>query len=269
MQVYRHFDIGTGKLPVEERRGVPHHLIDVVDPDQHFSAAAFVELADRAIEEMGRRGKVPVVAGGTGLYVKALVSGLFDAPAADPAIRSAHREAWEVDPELLRRRLAEVDPVAAGRIDRNDFVRISRALEVYEQLGTPITELHEAHGFGQRRYRAVAVGLRPEREDLRRLIERRVDWMMEQGWLAEVQSLLARGYRESHPMGALGYRQLRAHLDHSLDLVEAVRQTKRDTWRFAKRQLNWFSADTTIRWFAARAEVEVEEVASELERPSG
>ena len=260
-QVYRGFDIGTGKLTAEERQGVAHHLIDVVDPDAYFSASRFVELADEAISGIGARDRVVVVAGGTGLYVRALLHGLFEAPPSDEEIRAEHRRAWRRDPEALRRRLLEVDPEAGARIMPRDFVRISRALEVYEQTGLPITVMQQRHAFAERRYRALVVGLRPGRDELRRRIDARVDWMMAHGWREEVERLIAAGHGECRPMGALGYRHLRAHLRGGLPLEETVRQTKRDTWRFAKRQLNWFSTERAeVEWHADGAEVDVERV---------
>jgi tRNA dimethylallyltransferase len=265
-QVYRGFDVGTGKLTMEERQGVAHHLIDVVDPGAHFSAARFVELAGEAISSIRARGRAVVVAGGTGLYVKALLYGLFEAPPPDGAIRAAHRRSWQRDPEELRRRLQEIDPEAAARIMPRDFVRISRALEVYEQTGLPITVMQQRHGFAQRRYRALLVGLRPGRDELRRRIDARVDWMMAHGWREEVERLIAAGHGETRPMGALGYRQLRAHLRGGLPLEEAVRQTKRDTWRFARRQLNWFATERSeVEWHDDGAEVDVEGVRAALE----
>lgn len=261
MQVYRHFDVGTGKLTPEECRGVPHHLIDVVNPDEHFSAARFVELADRAIGEVARRGRSVVIAGGTGLYVRALLQGLFEAPEPSEKIRERHQRLREdLGTVAMHEQLVRLDPEAASRINPNDFMRISRALEVYEQLGRPISELHQSHRFAERRYPNVMIGLAPPRQQLRERIEQRVDQMMAQGWLDEVRHLIEIGYGASHPMGALGYRHLQQHMNRSLDLDEAVRQTKRDTWRFAKRQLSWFGTESGIRWYESRTEVDPAEL---------
>jgi tRNA dimethylallyltransferase len=249
-QVYRRFDVGTGKLTTEEQRGIPHHLLDIAEPDEPFSAARFVELADQAIAQIRQRGRRVVVVGGTGLYVRALLRGLFSAPPSDPDLRREHQRVWsEEGPGVLRRRLGEVDPEAVARFTPNDFVRISRALEVFEQTGVTISELQRRHGFAQIRYPAVLLGLAPERARLRQHIDARVESMMRRGWLDEVRLLLRDGHGETRPMGSLGYRQLRAHLRGELDLLEALRQTKRDTWRFAKRQLNWFSHEPDVRWF--------------------
>lgn len=250
VQVFRRFNVGTGKLSVEEQRGVAHHLIDVAEPDEAFSAARFVELADAAIAQIHGRGRRAVVAGGTGLYVRALLHGLFDAPAPDPSIRERHaRVKEERGLSALYEELRRVDAASAARINPADFVRISRALEVFEQTGRPISELQRAHGFAKERYPALWIGIAPRRDLLRERIDRRVDWMMERGWLEEVRLLLEAGYGASPPMGSLGYRQLRAHLRGELGLDEAVRQTKRDTWRFARRQLTWFRSERNLRWY--------------------
>jgi len=254
MQVYRGFDIGTGKLPVVARAGVPHHLIDVVEAKEGFSAARFVELADRAIGDIRSRARRVVVAGGTGLYVRALLRGLFDAPPPDAEIRAEHDAVRQRDGvSALYSRLQGVDPEAARRVDRNDFVRISRALEVVEQTGVPISELRDEHRFATERYRARMIGIDPGRAPLRQRIDQRVEEMMADGWLDEVRLLLDVGAGETHAMGALGYRHLRAHLRGELDLAEAVRQTKRDTWRFAKRQLNWFRQEPNVEWYSSAA----------------
>ncbi len=250
-QVYRYFNIGTGKISREDQQGIPHHLIDVVNPEQPFSAARFVQLADQSIEEISQRGKRIVVAGGTGLYVRALLHGLFEAPLPDADIRQAHRTIWETEgSQVLRERLQAVDPAAAARIQENDFVRISRALEVFQQTGRPISEMHREHQFQEGRYEADLIGVMPDRVLLRQRIDQRVDQMMEAGWLDEVRQLIDAGFEGCRPMGALGYKQLHSYLRGELDLLEAVRQTKRDTWRFARRQLNWFSSETEVRWLA-------------------
>ena len=250
VQVYRGFDVGTGKVTSAQMGGVPHHLLDVVDPDQDFSAARFVELADAAVAQITARGRRVVLAGGTGLYVRALLRGLFEAPPRDEALRAEHRQAAaEHGTAALHRRLAEVDPEAAARINQNDLVRISRALEVFQQTGQTISSWQQAHAFAASRYPAVLLGLEPPRATLWQRIEERVQLMMDQGWLEEVRSLMAAGHAEAHPMGALGYRQLRAHVRGELELAEAVRQTVRDTRRFARRQLAWFRTEPGVVWY--------------------
>ena len=265
MQVYRGFDIGTGKLPMAERDGVAHHLIDICDGHERFSAARFVELADEAIAAIQHRGGVAVVVGGTGLYVRALLRGLFEAPLADPVLR-AELEAVRANEgvAVLYERLVAVDPVSAQRVHPNDFVRICRAIEVYQQTGRPVSAWRDEHGFGEARYSAVTVGLRLAPERLRERIESRVDHMIAGGWLEEVQQLIDAGYRQAHPMGALGYRQLAASIEGQWPMEEAIRLTKRDTWRFARRQRNWFSHDEPVTWVTAGEAFSVAQVAAQL-----
>ena len=266
VQVYRGFDVGTGKLLPEEMGGVPHHLMDVVAPDEPFSAARFVELADHAAADILGRGRRVVVAGGTGLYVRALVRGLFGAPPASEEIRQRHRdEATDVGVPALHRRLAEVDPEAAERIHENDLVRVSRALEVLEQTGRTISDLQREHRASPPRYPAFILGLGPDRPLLWERIQRRVEAMMAGGWLEETRGLLAQGYGETRPMGSLGYRQLSAHLRGELDLAEAVRQTVRDTRRFARRQLTWFREEPGINWIQRPEQLDMAGVLRQVE----
>jgi tRNA dimethylallyltransferase len=268
MQVYRGFDIGTGKLALEERRGIPHHLLDVVDPDESFSAARFVEAADGALSGIAARGRVPVVAGGSGLYVRALLRGLFESPPADPRIREEHRRLADRDGvESLHARLAGVDPEAAARILARDLVRISRALEVLEQTGETLSSLQRKHlaSSGGSRYPSLLVGIDPPRGSHRPLIEARIDAMLEAGWRQEVERLVEAGHGRSRPMGAIGYRHLRAHLEDALDLPEAVRQIKRDTWRFSRRQRTWFASEPDILWHPDGSRVDAEGVARALD----
>ena len=268
MQVYRGFDIGTAKPTVTERAGVPHHLIDVVAPAERCSAADFVLRAEAALQAIRARGRQPIVVGGSGLYVRALLFGLFAAPAVDPVLRAAHRRDAEAEgTAALHRRLEGVDPAAAARIHPHDFVRISRALEVYEQTGQPISALRDAHGFAAARHAARLVGLALAPDLLRERIERRVAQMLARGWIEEVRALCAAGHGESHPMGGLGYRQLRDYLHGRLDLDQAMRQTRRETWRFARRQRNWFAHEAAVSWWDATAPPSVAAVRALLGPP--
>jgi tRNA dimethylallyltransferase len=247
MQVYRGMDVGTAKPTPAERARVPHHLLDVVDPDEDFSAARYVELADAAAAAISARGRVVVVCGGTGLYLRALVRGLFPAPRPDPALRARHREAGAA---AVRERLLAVDPEAARGILPGDLVRLSRALEVYEQTGVPISELRR-RAAGPPRYPARLVGLAPPRPELHARIDARFDQMMAAGFLDEVRRLLDRYGPAARPLGALGYAQLRDHLLGRVSLEEAVRLGKRDTRRYARRQLTWFRSEPGITWHAS------------------
>jgi tRNA dimethylallyltransferase len=251
MQVYRKMDIGTAKPSPAERKLVPHHLIDIMDPDQDYSAALFRDQADAIIIRLHQSGTPIFVAGGTGLYLKALTRGLFRGPGADPELRQSLKErAAREGISSLHRELTDLDPTAASRIHPGDLFRIVRALEVYFQSRRPISDFQLAHGFQDSPYEALKIGLAWEREDLYRRIEKRVDQMIQAGWVEEIRALLDSGYsRKLKPMKSLGYRHLASHLHGERGLAEAIELIKRDTRRFAKRQLTWFRADEEIRWF--------------------
>ena len=252
MQVYRYMDIGTDKPSLEQRKLVTHHLIDVRYPDEEFSAALFREEAQRTIANIQERGKKPVVVGGTGLYIKVLVSGLINGGAVDNTTRDRLRRVMLTEGrEHLYQRLNEIDPVTAATLHVNDAYRIIRALEYYETTGRPISTVRRRHAFGEDHYQMLMVGLIQQRGALYRRIDRRVDEMMARGFLEEVEGLLDMGYSPSlKPMQSIGYKQIAAHLLHRCDLSEAVRGTKRDTRRYAKRQITWFKANPDIHWFA-------------------
>ena len=252
MQVYRHMDIGTAKPTIEERARAPHHLIDVVNPDEEFNASRFSRAAREIAVAVDRRGAVPIVAGGTGLYIKAMLYGLFHAEPPDPLTRQRLRqEADEVGPEALHRRLAVIDAQAAGRIHPHDTFRIIRALETAAATGEPITDHHRRHGFRESPFRVMKIGLDIDRQALYDRIDRRVDAMIDAGLLDEVKGLLSRGFGgDLKSMQSLGYRHMIAFTTGRLTWDEAVRTMKRDTRRFAKRQLTWFRADKEIVWSA-------------------
>lgn len=250
MQVYRQMDIGTAKPTEEEQRLAVHHMIDVVDPDEPYDAALFAAQADGVIDALCDGGVLPVVAGGTGLYVKALVHGLSEAIPSDPVITerlTAEVEASGLAP--LYARLVQVDPAYADKISENDPLRIVRALSVFEATGKPFSAHHAEHAFAQARYDALKVCLFSDRETLYDRINRRVDLMVAEGLLDEVKGLLARGYhRGLKSMGSIGYRHMVEHLEDGVPWEETVRLLKRDTRRFAKRQLTWFRADPDMIW---------------------
>jgi tRNA dimethylallyltransferase len=250
MQVYRGMDIGTAKPSPEERQRVPHHLLDIVSPEVNFSASDFRREAGRVIADCVRRGKKVFVVGGTGLYLKALTHGLVDSPRGDEAIRTALREeAGRVGNEGLLRRLAECDPATAGRLHPNDQVRIIRALEVYEQTGIPISRFRDEHRFAGRFYNCLTIGIRTDREELYRRIDRRVEQMIAAGLEREVRCLLEAGYSpQLKALRAIGYKEMCAAVNGFLPLEEAIRLIKRDSRHFAKRQLTWFLRDPEINW---------------------
>lgn len=252
MQVYRGMDIGTAKPSPAERAESPHHLVDVADPDQGYSAGRFVEEAGRAIRGIRSRGRFPLLVGGTGMYVRALVRGLDPLP-SDPRVRERLARRWEVEGGAsLCAELGRTDPAAAARIHPADRVRVLRALEVAEITGAPASVRRTSWEGGTRRYRVLFLALRLEREELYRRIDARVDGMFRSGLLEEVRGLLSRGYGPHlRSMRALGYRHALSHLLGGVPLERAVRETKRDTRRYAKRQLTWLAGEDGVRWVEA------------------
>jgi tRNA dimethylallyltransferase len=251
MQVYRGMDIGTAKPTAAERAAIPHHLLDLVPPGEQFHAAAWAEGARAIIAEVRARGRLPIIVGGTGLYFRALVKGLFEAPRPDPAIRARHQaEAAELGIPALHERLRHVDPEAAMKILPGDLVRISRALEVFEQTATPISELRRRNAMAPLSLRVFSIVLEFAMESLRSRIAARVDTMMSAGFLAEVRALRAAGHGGARAMQALGYKQLGQHLDGALVLDAAVAEIKSATAAYARRQRTWFRReDVHLRAF--------------------
>ena len=240
MQVYRGMDVGTGKATSAERAAVPHHLLDLVDPGEPFHAARWAELAAAAISDINARGKLPLVVGGTGLYLRALVQGLFEAPPSDPAIRARHaEEAARLGVPALHERLAAVDPALAARVLRQDLLRISRGLEVFEQTGVALSVLQQRARPAAPRRRFTVV-FDPPTAELRRRIEARVDDMMAGGFVDEVRRLQGAGFGQTRALAAIGYRQLGEHLAGRVGLAEAVAEVKRATVAYARRQKTWF-----------------------------
>ncbi|RPJ03261.1 MAG: tRNA (adenosine(37)-N6)-dimethylallyltransferase MiaA [Candidatus Aminicenantes bacterium] len=252
IQVYRGFDIGTAKPGPEDRHGVPHHLIDIAGPEVQYTAADFVRDALEAARGIAARGRLPIVAGGTGLYLKALADGLFPGPGRDPAVRTAlEAEAREKGLEALFRRLEAVDPEYARKIRGRDRVRIVRALEVHAATGRPISEHFIETRSPVAGRTVVRLGLRLEREALCRRIEDRVDRMFARGLVDEVRGLLERGVPESAPpFRALGYSHVLRLLRGEIGRDEAVALTKIETRQYAKRQMTWFRKMAGIVWFS-------------------
>ena len=251
MQVFRFMDIGTAKPTPEEMGPVLHHLLDVADPDEEYSAARYRAAAAAAIHNIRRRGKNVFVAGGAGLYIKALTSGLFEGPGANKRLREELLlEAQLQGPDSLHRRLVEVDPASAEKIHPNNLKRVIRALEVYLVSRRPLSEFHKEHAFKERPYDALKIGIRKEREVLYADIDSRVLRMIKDGLMAETERLLKMGYREDlKPMGALGYKEMVAVIAGRSTLEEAIELLKKNTRNYAKRQMTWFKKDTEIRWF--------------------
>lgn len=263
LQVYRHLDIGTGKVPPSERRGIPHHLIDVVEPSREFSAAEYlyaaVPVIQRIVEQGERRGSkgqaqrggLPFIVGGTGLYLRALRRGLFEGPGRAPEVRErVRRIAERRGPDFVWRMLARMDAPLAARVHVNDLVRVTRAIEVRVLAGRPMSDLMKRRLPPLPGYRFLIVGLAPPREELQARIEARVLEMFDSGLVKEVQGLLERYGSDAPAFKAIGYREVGRYLRGELSRDEAMALTIRATVQYAKRQMTWFRREPEVRWFA-------------------
>lgn len=254
VQVYRGFDIGSAKPTAVELGDVRHHLIDVVDPDQEIDAVAYARLADRAIEDIRSRGRLPIVVGGTGLWIRALIRGLVDVPQVDPALRRRlEADAQALGTETLHERLATIDPLTAETVHPNDMMRIVRALEVYEQTGTALGQLRKKHALGEPRYHAVFVVIDVQREQHTEMITTRVQTMLDAGWIDEVRVLRERWSDDVRPFGSVGYREILAHLRDGVPLDETQRLIRKSTRTYARRQRTWFKGEAGVSWFSEGA----------------
>ena len=265
-QVYRGMDVATDKPTAAQQQGIPHRMIDLVDPDQHFNAGMYRQVALQEMERLYAERKVPLIVGGTGLYVRALVKGLCDAPQSDPDVRKELREQARLYGKgSLYRELCAVDPVLAHGIHPNDEAKIIRALEVVRLTGHPLSEMHQRHRTVAASCMPLLIGLQRDRDSLYRRIEQRVDQFFAQGLVEETVGLLARGYHRDVPsMKGLGYRQVSAFLAGECDYDEAVRRLKRDTRHFAKRQLTWFRREPGLMWLTVGEHEQAEDVASRI-----
>lgn len=251
LQFYKELNIGTAKPEEEERKRVPHHLYDLLELDEEFNAAKFVELADNLIREIWERNKIPILVGGTGLYLRALEYGLF--PIEIPKeIREGLRKSAEKDLANLYETLKKLDPEYAQKISPRDKVRITRALEVIYASGKPFSEFHKENPFFKRkRYDIIKIGLNLPRKELYKKINLRVVKMIEKGWVEEVKNLLEKGYSpDLKPFKAIGYKYIIQYLQGKISLERAIELIQRDTRRYAKRQLTWFKKEPDIYWFS-------------------
>lgn len=255
LQLYRGFDIGTAKTPPSRRRGIPHHLVDVLDPEVEFSAGEFARRAREVIEQAFARGRLPVLVGGTGFYLRALLDGLFPGPRRDDRLRDRLRERARTRPAgYLHRLLARLDPESAARIHANDTPKLVRAIEVCVQARRPMSALfREAQGQGGLEgVRALKLGLNPPRPLLYERINRRAAGMFAEGLVNEVRALLARGVPPTaKPFESVGYREAVAVVEGRMSLEEAVASTQLRTRRYAKRQITWFRREKDVHWLAA------------------
>ena len=251
MQLYREMDIGTAKPTLEEQQGVRHHLIDVCGPGEPFSVAKYVELADAAAQDILSRGMIPVVIGGTGLYMDALIEcSTFSGDETDLSVRGKYESmAREQGNEAVHRCLAAVDPESAERLHPNNLKRVIRALEVYEQTGMTIGEMNRLHKRPEPKYRAIKIGLCPEeRQTLYDRIDRRVDIMVRDGLIEETRSLWERGLLTGTAAQAIAYKEFLGYLEGRETLEDCIELLKRRSRNYAKRQLTWLKRDDSIHW---------------------
>jgi tRNA dimethylallyltransferase len=242
VQVYRGFDIGSGKPTGEEKKRARHHLIDIIDPLDAIDAASFAQIADATISEIRSRGARPILCGGTFLWLKALLFGLVEAAPANEEIRARHRsEVEESGRDIFHERLRAVDPESADRLHPNDVVRVSRALEVFELTGRKLSEGQKAHGFSEARYKAELFAIARSPEELTSRIRARVDTWLASGWVDETEKLVASGYSVSRAMTTVGYREVRDFLSGDLLRADLNETIVRRTRVFARRQRTWLN----------------------------
>jgi tRNA dimethylallyltransferase len=251
LQVYRGFDIGTAKVPVAEQRSIPHHLIDVIDPSQLFTAGDYARLAEAALVEIAGRGRISVVAGGTGFYLRALLDGLSPGPSRDETLRKRLERREEKRSGSLHRILQRLDPTAAARIHPNDKNKTMRALEVRLIEGRPLSALFESGRAPLAGFRPIKIGLDPPRELLNTQLNARTQALFERGLVDEVRRLLAAGIsRGAKPFESLGYKQALQVVEGSLAIEQALESTQLETRQYAKRQITWFRKEQGVYWMA-------------------
>jgi tRNA dimethylallyltransferase len=248
IQVYRYFDIGSAKPGEAALRETPHHLVGVVEPDEELNAAVYQRLADEAIEDILTRAATPIVVGGTGLYLRALLHGLFPVQ-SDPELRERLRKQYLEKPSETYEELRMRDPGYALNVSLHDKVRVVRALEISYISGVTMSEWCDRHGFHEQRYHALKVGLKEERQELYRRINERVDKMLAKGWVDEVKDLIEAGWSpEMKPFQSIGYKEIVLYLKGELNYPAMVEKIKTATRHYAKRQMTWFSREDDIEW---------------------
>lgn len=266
-QIYRLLNIGTAKPAPEELKRIRHHFIDIFDPDQEYNAAEYGQHAREKIEKLLQQGVKPIIIGGSGLYIRAIIDGFFDGPGKDPEIREKlEREAKESGAQLLFEKLKRVDPVSAAKMDATKVRRVVRALEVYYATGKPISDLHSIQE-SKASFEVLQYGLEWERRTLYDRINQRVDEMVEKGLVEEVRELIARGYLSGmNALNTVGYKEAFDFIEGKLTKEEMVRLIKQNTRHFAKRQLTWFRADKRIRWITVNEKTNWNEIAELVQR---
>jgi len=251
-QIYRHFDIGTGKISPADQQGIPHHLVDLIEPEEIFTAGEYRRRALEVLNDVRTRGNLPIITAGTGLYLRALLYGLADAPERSQEIRDRLRAIVEARGAThLHRVLARLDPETAARIAPADTQKIIRAIEMRLLAGKPVGEIHRGGRTPLEGYQPLKIGLLPPREAIYSRIHSRIDAMIEAGWIEEVARLVKNGVpADSKPFQFIGYSEWRAHLAGTLTKKEATQKIQQATRRFAKRQLTWFRREPNVHWLA-------------------
>ena len=256
MQVYKHFNIGTAKPDSGQTGEILHHLIDIAEPHEEFNAAIFKEKADFSIKDVVNRGKVPILVGGTGLYIRVLLYGLFPAP-KETGMRTTLTEEYVCDPIRFYEELKKVDPEYALKISFRDKIRVVRAMEVFRSTGVKMSEWGKIHGFREPHYSALKIGLRRERNELYSRINKRVENMFAAGWVEEVKNILAMGCNEKEkPFSSIGYREILQYIKGEITREDMVEDIKKHTRHYAKRQFTWFAREKDISWYAYPEEVD-------------
>jgi tRNA dimethylallyltransferase len=251
-QIYRHFDIGTGKVPQAEQQGIPHRLVDLIEPEEIFTAGEYRRRALDVLQDLRKHGKLPIITAGTGLYLRGLLEGLADSPQRSEILRERLGASAEIHGGAhLHRVLARLDPEAAARIAAQDTQKIVRAIEMRLLAGKPVGEIHRSGRTPLEGYQSLKIGLRPSREALYARIHLRIDAMIQAGWVEEVAGLVKRGIpAEAKPFQFIGYSEWRAHLAGTLTKKDATQKIQQATRRFAKRQLTWFRRESNVHWLA-------------------
>jgi tRNA dimethylallyltransferase len=267
LQMYRGFDIGTGKLPEAERQSIPHHLLDVLDPTVRFAAGDYARLAQQVIADIASQGRLPIIAGGTGFYLRALLDGLFPGPQRNVALRERLQlRADEKSREYLHRVLARLDPPTAARIHANDVPKVIRAIEVCLEARHPMSEMFRQGRRGLEGYRVIKIGLSPPRDELYSAINDRTRQMFEQGLVDEVRAMLEGGVpRSAPPLESVGYREAVHHIEGLITMGKAIELAQIRTRQYAKRQMTWFRKETEIRWLSGfGTDMRIQQLAADL-----
>ncbi len=264
-QVYRYMDIGTAKPSLEDRKRIKHYFIDELNPDEEFNAGVFGERGREIIEDIFSRGKIPIVVGGSGLYIKSLIDGFFEGPGADWELREIlYQKANELGKEVLYEELKKVDPISAEKIHPNNLKRVIRALEVYYITGKPISQLQQTIK-PEIDFKTVQIGLKWDRKKLYKRIEQRVDEMIKAGLIDEVKKLRELGYDKNlNSLQTVGYKEVLDYLDGLISYDEMIRLIKRNSRRYAKRQLTWFRQDKRIIWLDVNEDTDFNELAEKV-----